>query len=108
MLFDLIDELEKNKRDNEKRQTGFTLLGQILLVTMALLGLIYFLRIYRPAYFAQSNKFILIYLLITLFTLTVAWMVRTHTGNVFMVPFAMVPKEASESAQVTSPGISIA
>ncbi|MBR6806048.1 MAG: HDIG domain-containing protein, partial [Bacteroidaceae bacterium] len=82
---------EWNKRDNEKRQTGFTLLGQILLVTMALLGLIYFLRIYRPAYFAQSNKFILIYLLITLFTLTVAWMVRTHTGNVFMVPFAMVP-----------------
>ena len=79
------------KRDNEIRQTGFTLLGQILLVTMALLGLIYFLRIYRPAYFAQSNKFILIYLLITLFTLTVAWMVRTHTGNVFMVPFAMVP-----------------
>jgi putative nucleotidyltransferase with HDIG domain len=58
---------------------------------MALLGLIYFLRIYRPAYFAQSNKFILIYLLITLFTLTVAWMVRTHTGNVFMVPFAMAP-----------------
>ena len=82
---------EWNKRDNEKRQTGFTLLGQTLLVTMALLGLIYFLRIYRPAYFAQSNKFILIYLLITLFTLTVAWMVRTHTGNVFMVPFAMVP-----------------
>ena len=82
---------EWNKRDNEKRQTGFTLLGQILLVTMALLGLIYFLRIYRPTYFAQSNKFILIYLLITLFTLTVAWMVRTHTGNVFMVPFAMVP-----------------
>ena len=82
---------EWNKRDNEKRQTGFTLLGQILLVTMALLGLIYFLRIYRPAYFAQSNKFILIYLLITLFTLTVAWMVRTHTGNVFMVPFAMAP-----------------
>jgi putative nucleotidyltransferase with HDIG domain len=83
---------EWNKRDNEKRQTGFTLLGQILLVTMALLGLIYFLRIYRPAYFAQSNKFILIYLLITLFTLTVAWMVRTHTGNVFMVPFAMAPR----------------
>ena len=82
---------EWNKRDNEKRQTGYTLLGQILLVTMALRGLIYFLRIYRPAYFAQSNKFILIYLLITLFTLTVAWMVRTHTGNVFMVPFAMVP-----------------
>ena len=82
---------EWNKRDNEKRQTGFTLLGQTLLVTMALLGLIYFLRIYRPAYFAQSNKFILIYLLITLFTLTVAWMVRTHTGNVFMVPFAMAP-----------------
>ena len=82
---------EWNKRDNEKRQTGFTLLGQILLVTMALLGLIYLLRIYRPAYFAQSNKFILIYLLITLFTLTVAWMVRTHTGNVFMVPFAMAP-----------------
>jgi putative nucleotidyltransferase with HDIG domain len=82
---------EWNKRDNEKRQTGFTLLGQILLVTMALLGLIYFLRIYRPAYFAQSNKFILIYLLITLFTLTVAWMVRTHTGNVFMIPFAMAP-----------------
>ena len=82
---------EWNKRDNDKRQTGLTLLGQILLVTMALLGLIYFLRVYRPAYFVQTNKFVLIYLLITIFTFTVAWMVRTHTGNVFMVPFAMVP-----------------
>ena len=82
---------EWNKRDNDKRQTGLTLLGQILLVTMALLGLIYFLKVYRPAYFVQTNKFVLIYLLITIFTLTVAWMVRTHTGNVFMVPFAMVP-----------------
>ena len=82
---------EWDKRDNENRQTGLTLLGQTLLITMALLGLIYFLRVYRPAYFVQTNKFVLIYLLITIFTLIVAWMVRKHTGNVFMVPFAMVP-----------------
>ncbi len=82
---------EWNKRTNENRHTGLTLLGQILITTMALLGMVFFINIYRPIYLRQLNKFILIFLLITLFCITVGSMVHTHTGNVFMVPFAMVP-----------------
>ena len=82
---------EWNKRTNEKRHTGLTLLGQILIVTMALIGLVFFINIYRPMYLRQQNKFILIFLLITTFSIIVGWMVNTHTGNVYMVPFAMVP-----------------
>ena len=82
---------EWNKRNNENRHTGLTLLGQILITTMALLGMVFFINIYRPIYLRQQNKFILIFLLITVFSIIVGTMVRTHTGNVFMVPFAMVP-----------------
>ena len=82
---------EWDKRTNENRHTGLTLLGQILITTMALLGMVFFINIYRPVYLRQQNKFILIFLLITIFCITVGSMVRTHTGNVFMVPFAMVP-----------------
>ena len=82
---------EWNKRTNENRHTGLTLLGQILITTMALLGMVAFINVYRPIYLRQLNKFILVFLLITLFCITVGSMVRAHTGNVFMVPFAMVP-----------------
>ena len=82
---------EWDKRDNDSRQMGLTLLGQILLVTMILSGMVYFIYVYRPIYLRQINKFVLIFLLITIFSITVGWMVHTHTGNVFMVPFAMVP-----------------
>ncbi|MBR5276598.1 MAG: HDIG domain-containing protein [Bacteroidaceae bacterium] len=82
---------EWDKRDNDSRQTGLTLLGQILLVTIILSGMVYFIYVYRPIYLRQMNKFVLIFLLITIFSITVGWMVHTHTGNVFMVPFAMVP-----------------
>lgn len=82
---------EWNKRTNENRHTGLTLLGQILITTMALMGMVFFINVYRPIYLRQLNKFILIFLLITLFCITVGSMVRAHTGNVFMVPFAMVP-----------------
>lgn len=82
---------EWNKRTNENRHTGLTLLGQILITTMALMGMVFFINVYRPIYLRQLNKFILIFLLITLFCITVGSMVRAHTGNVFMIPFAMVP-----------------
>ena len=82
---------EWDKRNNENRHTGLTLLGQILIVTMALVGLVFFINIYRPTYLRQTNKFILIFLLITTFSIIVGLMVKTHTGNVYMVPFAMVP-----------------
>ncbi len=82
---------EWNKRTNEKRHTWLTLLGQILITTMALLGMVAFINVYRPIFLRQQNKFILIFLLITIFCITVGAMVRTHTGNVFMIPFAMVP-----------------
>ena len=82
---------EWNKRTNEKRHTWLTFIGQILITTMALLGMVAFINVYRPVYLRQQNKFILIFLLITIFCIIVGAMVRTHTGNVFMVPFAMVP-----------------
>lgn len=82
---------EWDKRSNENRHTGLTLLGQILIVTMAFMGMVSFINIYRPAYLRQQNKFILIFLLITIFSITVGTMVSTHTGNVYMVPFAMAP-----------------
>jgi putative nucleotidyltransferase with HDIG domain len=82
---------EWNKRTNEKRHTGLTLLGQILITTMALLGMVAFINVYRPMYLRQQNRFILIFLLITIFCIIVGAMVHAHTGNVFMVPFAMVP-----------------
>ena len=82
---------EWDKRSNENRHTGLTLLGQILIVTMALVGMVFFINIYRPLYLRQQNKFILVFLLITISGITVGTMVSSHTGNVYMVPFAMAP-----------------
>lgn len=82
-------ELEKRHDENDK--TTIMLIGQIILVSLCFISLFAYINIYAPDISSNINKFMLVILSITIFPIIVGIMMQTRIGNVFMLPFALVP-----------------
>lgn len=82
---------EVDKRQNINSKTTLMLLGQILFVTICIGVLLSYIYIYATEVAENSNMFLLVMLLTTIFPIIVGMMMEMRIGNVSMLPLAMVP-----------------
>lgn len=82
---------EIEKRTNNNKKTTLILLGQIIFVTICFTLLLAYIYTYANEVANSSNRFLLVMLLGTTFPIIVGLMMQNHTGNVAMVPFAIIP-----------------
>ncbi len=88
--------IESFKKENELRnedvkQNHLLLFGQILYVTILVLGFTIFLSQYRKDYFQKPRNTTMLYALIILFTVLTALFMRNTFVHVYLLPYAMVP-----------------
>ena len=68
-----------------------TVMGELLYVLLLITGFTIFLSIFRADYFDKLRSVVMIYLLITLFSVMASILVSHSLLHVFILPFAMVP-----------------
>ena len=83
--------LELDKRHDDNRKTTLMLVGQILFVVLCFGSLLAYIYIYATEVSRNLNMFLLVVLSATLFPIIVGIMMQLRFGNVFMLPFALVP-----------------
>ncbi len=83
-------EEEINKR-NYDNKTTLILIGQIIFVITLIFGILAYIYVYCPDIYNNNNKYTLLLLAVTIFPIFTGLMMRTSTGNVFMLPYAMIP-----------------
>ena len=98
---DIVDEraytiLQSFYRENERRQKddvqlSFVILGEILYVSILILGFTIFLWIYRRDYFEKPRSMSMLYALIALFTVAASILVSHNVLHIYIIPFGMVP-----------------
>ena len=98
---DIVDErayniLQSFYRENERRQKddvqlSFVILGEILYVSILILGFTMYLWNYRRDYFEKPRSMSMLYALIALFSVTASIMVSHNVLHIYIIPFGMVP-----------------
>ena len=84
--------MKENERLNEDdTQNQFALLGQILYVAILIFSFTLYLRLYRNDYLIKSRKIMMVYALITFFSILTALFMRNTFIHVYILPYAMVP-----------------
>ncbi len=88
--------IESFKKENELRnedvkQNHLSLFGQILYVTILVLGFTIFLSQYRKDYFQKPRNTTMLYALIIFFSVLTALFMRNTFVHVYLLPYAMVP-----------------
>ena len=82
---------EMEKRQDNNFKTTTMLFGQILFVIAAFALLLSYIYIYNPDIKNNNNKFILVMASATIFPVVVGLMMQARFGNVFLLPFALIP-----------------
>ena len=82
---------ENEQLHKDDTQLSKTLLGQIIYVTLLIVGFTIFLSIFRNDYFEKIRPMTMIYSLIILFAVLSSILVSHNLLHVFIIPFAMVP-----------------
>lgn len=82
---------EQNKRDYENNKTVLVLIGQIIFVITMIFGILSYIYVYCTDVYNNNNKYNLFLLSATIFPVLTGLMIRAGTGNVFMLPYAMIP-----------------
>lgn len=92
-LFQILESyrFELDKRHDDNRKTTLMLIGQILFVLLCFGSLLAYIYIYAPEVSHNLNMFLLVILSAALFPIIVGIMMQLRFGNVFMLPFALVP-----------------
>ena len=98
---DIVDEraytiLQSFYRENERRQKddvqlSLVILGEILYVSILILGFTIFLWNYRRDYFEKPRSMSMLYALIALFTVAASILVSHNVLHIYIIPFGMVP-----------------
>ena len=98
---DIVDEktyhiIESYKRENERRnedtvQNRFSIIGQVLYVTILMVCFTLYLSLYRRDYFEKSRSIAMLYALIIIFALLTALFMRNTFVHVYLLPYAIVP-----------------
>lgn len=82
---------ELDKRHDDNRKTTLMLIGQIIFVVLCFGSLLAYIYIYAPEVSHNLNMFLLVLFSVTLFPIIVGIMMQLRFGNVFMLPFALIP-----------------
>ena len=98
---DIVDEraytiLQSFYRENERRQKddvqlSLVILGEILYVSILILGFTMYLWNYRRDYFEKPRSMSMLYALIALFTVAASILVSHNVLHIYIIPFGMVP-----------------
>ncbi len=82
---------ENDRRNQDRTQNQISLLGQILYVTILMICFTLYLTLYRKDYFDKPRSLTMLYVLIVLFALLTALLVRNTFVHVYILPYAMAP-----------------
>lgn len=82
---------ESERRQKNDKQLSMTLLGQIIYVSIMIIGFTLFLTIFRNDYFEKIRSTAMIYSLIIVFAILASILVSHNLLHVYIIPFAMVP-----------------
>ena len=82
-------EIER-KHDNDPR-LSFTILGQILYVSVFIICFTIYLSLFRGDYFEKVRSTAMLYALIMIFTVLASLMISHSVLHIYIVPFAMIP-----------------
>ncbi len=98
---DIVDEraytiLQSFYRENERRQKddvqlSLVILGEILYVSILILGFTMYLWNYRRDYFEKPRSMSMLYALIALFSVAASILVSHNVLHIYIIPFGMVP-----------------
>lgn len=80
-----------NRKAEENGTSGLMLWGQIGLVAIIITLLVTYLAVFRADYLENPRSAILLFSLITLFTVIASTMVSHHFFHVYLLPCSMVP-----------------
>ncbi|MEO6903783.1 MAG: HDIG domain-containing metalloprotein [Bacteroidia bacterium] len=91
--FQILESLKAEYEDQSGNSTSYLLIltGQILLVALCLFILIIFLAFYRKDIFLNNTKITFILLLIILQVLMVSLATNSHSFNIYLLPFCILP-----------------
>ena len=70
---------------------NYTLLGQVLIVTILMLVFYVFARLMRPRVFSNLRRMTFLITFMTLMVVAVLWIVRFRANYMYLIPFAMTP-----------------
>lgn len=82
---------EMERRGSNSNQFGTTTWGQLIFVFMFLTLFTIYLSLFRKDYFEKPRSIAMLYVLIVMFSLLTAVMVRNTFIHVYILPYALVP-----------------
>ena len=84
-------EKEKKLRNTNTKELISTVLGQTIFVSMMIGMFTMFLYLFRKDYFSNTRSVLMLYLLITIFSLSVSFMIKHNYFSVYIIPFCITP-----------------
>lgn len=84
-------EEEREQRDEISKNVPSTIVGQILYVATMMLLLVVYIYLFRRDYYEKPRLLVLLFLLLTLFSVSVSLVMRHTFYNVYILPYAIVP-----------------
>ncbi len=84
-------EKEKSRRAVGVNAIRYTLLGHILYVGILILLFTLYIRLFRKDYFEKPRSLTMLYVLITIFSMLVSFVMRHNFFSVYIIPFCIVP-----------------
>ena len=82
---------ETERKQENNPQISFTILGQILYVTIFVICFTVYLSLFRKDYFEKVRSCTMLYALIVFFAVAASMMVAHSVLHIYLVPFAMIP-----------------
>ena len=82
---------EWEERSKSVQETRMTTLGQALFVSMFVFFFMIYLELFRKNYYEWKGTLTLLFALVVIFPVILSIMVAQNIGNVYVVPFAMIP-----------------
>ena len=82
---------EWEERSKSVQETRMTTLGQALFVGIFVFFFMIYLELFRKNYYEWKGTLTLLFALVVIFPVILSIMVAQNIGNVYVVPFAMIP-----------------
>jgi putative nucleotidyltransferase with HDIG domain len=84
-------EKEKNRRSSKADKIQYTLLGQIIYVSIIMMLFTSYLFLFRREYFDKLRSVAMLYLLITIFSILVSLTMKHNFFSVYIIPLCIAP-----------------
>lgn len=92
-IFEILNsmKIESQKRKTLFKQTGYVLIGEILIIFGLILMLTLYLHLFRPQIFAKFSNLVFISTLLILIVLFSSIVLKYSSWSIYIVPFTLVP-----------------